>query len=133
MGSDFSYEDLSQGTMTEDYTAELLGFEELDGIECVKLKLLPTESGPSYDYLILLADKEDALTRKIEYFDDEGHLKTLYLNDFREIEDRKIAFKLEMKNHREGSRTLMEYESVTFAQKPEVWLFTKEALSREIR
>ncbi len=133
MGSDFSYEDLSMGSMVEDYTAELLGFEELDGINCVKLKLVPTESGPSYDHLVIWAVKENALTRKIEYFDEEGQLKTLYLTDFREVEDRKIAFKFEMKNHREGSRTLMEYESVTFAKKPEAWLFTKEALSREIR
>ncbi len=133
MGSDFSYEDLAQGSMTEDYRAELLGFEELDGVECVKLKLFPTESGPSYKYIILWAGKDDALSRKIEYYDDEGHLKTLYLSDFRTIEGRRLAFRMEMKNHRQSSRTVMEYESVTFAKKPEAWMFTRDALTREIK
>lgn len=133
MGSDFSYEDLSQGTMTEDYTAELLGYEDYEDLRCVKLKLVPTESGPSYAYLIIWADDKDCLSRKIEYYDEEGLLKTLYITDFKKVEDRMVAFKMEMKNHREGSRTLMETESVTFANKPEAWMFTKEALTREIK
>lgn len=133
MGSDFSYEDLSVGAMTEDYTPELLGIEEYEGKRCVKLKLIPTESGPSYEYLILWADDQDCLSQKIEYYDEEGLLKTLYITDFRKVEDRKFAFRMEMKNHREGSRTLMETESITFAEKPEVWIFTKEALTREIK
>ena len=133
MGSDFSYEDMSTGDMTEDYTAALLGYEELDNENCVKLKLTPSESGPSYDHLILWAGKDDALSRKIEYYDDEGHLKTLFLIDLKVIENRKVAMKMEMKNHREGSRTLMEYESITFTKKPEAWMFTKDALVREVR
>ncbi len=133
MGSDFSYEDLAQGSMTEDYTAEFLDYEELDNLDCVKLKLIPTESGPSYDHLILWANNDDALSRKIEYYDEDGHLKTLLLTDFREVEGRWLAFRMEMVNHRESSRTVMEYESITFAKKPESWMFTKDALTRVIK
>jgi len=133
MGSDFSYEDYAQGSMTEDYTPELIGIEDYDGTRCIKLKLVPTETGPSYEYLLLWANEQDKFSRKIEYFDEEGLLKTLYLLDFYEVEGRKIAFKMEMKNHRENSHTVMEYESITFAKKPEAWMFTKEALTREIK
>jgi len=133
MGSDFSYEDMSVGSMTEDYTAEVLPYEYYEGWRCGKLKLVPTESGPSYAYLILWAEHMDCLSRKIEYYDEDGLLKTLYLSDFYTIEGRKIAFKMEMKNHREGSRTLMEYDSVSFLNKPEAWIFTKDALTREIK
>ena len=42
MGSDFSYEDLAQGDFTEDYTAEVVGEEEIDGVLCVKLRAMPT-------------------------------------------------------------------------------------------
>ena len=132
MGSDFSYEDLAQGTLTEDYTAEIMGFEKLDATECVKLKLTPTKSGPSYAHLLLWAGVDDAFSRRIEYYDDEGHLKTLFITDFREVEGRKISFRFEMVNHREGSRTVMEYESISFAKKPEPWMFTLDALTREI-
>ena len=127
MGSDFSYEDLAQGDLLEDYTAELLGFEELDGTECVRLKCTPTESGPSYKYILIWAGKEDAFSRLIEYYDDEGHIKTLYLKDFREIEGRKTPFTMDMRNHREDSHTIMTTESITYAKDPEDWMFTKEA------
>lgn len=133
MGSDFSYEDMSQGNMAEDYNAELIGFEDLENISCVKLRLVPTESGPSYDHLLIWADKENALSRKIEYYDSEGLMKTLVLSDFREIEGRKIAFKFVMVNNREGSETAMQYQTVTFAAEPEDWIFTKEALDRDVK
>jgi hypothetical protein len=132
MGSDFSYEDMATGDLTEDYTAEVLGFEELDGIETVKLRCIPTESGPSYDHLVLWASVEDHLSRKIEYYDEEHHLKTLHLTDFQVIEDRKVAMKLEMVNHREGSKTLLETIEITFAEEPDPSLFTQAALSRRI-
>jgi hypothetical protein len=132
MGSDFSYEDMATGDLTEDYTAEVLGFEEVDGVETVRLRCTPTESGPSYDHLVLWASVEDNLTRKIEYYDEQHHLKTLLLSDIRVIEDRKVAMKLEMVNHREGSKTLLETIEITFAEEPDPSLFTQAALSRRI-
>ncbi len=133
MGSDFSYEDLGSGDMTEDYTAELLGDETLDDVPCVKLKCTPTESGPSYEHIIVWVGVEDYLPRKIDYYDDDGHLKTLTLSDFQTIEGRKLAMRMEMVNVREGSRTQMVQQSISFKDEPEPSLFTKEALSREIR
>jgi outer membrane lipoprotein-sorting protein len=133
MGSDFSYEDLGSGDMTEDYTAELLGEEILDDVPCAKLKCIPTESGPSYEYIIAWVGIEDYLPRKIDYYDDDGHLKTLTFSEFQTIEERKLAMKMEMVNVREGSRTLMIQKSISYKEEPESSLFTKEALSREIR
>ncbi|UCG87146.1 MAG: outer membrane lipoprotein-sorting protein [Gemmatimonadota bacterium] len=132
MGSDFSYEDLAMGDLSEDYAAELLGYEEVDGVESVKLHCTPTESGPSYDHLILWAGVADSLTRRIEYYDEEHHLKTLYLTEIRAVEGRKVAFRLEMVNHREGSKTVLEMVEVTFAGEPEASLFTKSALTRPL-
>ena len=133
MGSDFSYEDLAQGDLTEDYTAELRGEEELDGTMCVKLLAVPTPSGPSYDSLYIWASVDDKLSRRIEYFDDGEHAKTLFLTDFHVVDNRKTAFKMEMVNHREGSRTLFETVEVTFSEEPDPSLFTRAALTRRIR
>ncbi|NIM52953.1 MAG: outer membrane lipoprotein-sorting protein [Gemmatimonadales bacterium] len=133
MGSDFSYEDLAMGDLTEDYTAEVLGYEDLDGVETVKLRCVPTPSGPSYDHLILWASVDDHFSRRIEYYDEEHHLKTLYVSEFQVIEGRKTAMKLEMVNHREGSRTVLETVEITYAEEPDPSLFTKAALSRRIR
>jgi hypothetical protein len=133
MGSDFSYEDLAQGDITEDYTAEFRGREELDGTPCVKLLAIPTPSGPSYDSLYIWASVDDKLSRRIEYFDESEHTKTLYLSDFRVVDDRKTPFVMEMVNHREGSRTLMETVEMTFSIEPDPSLFTRAALTRRIR
>ncbi len=133
MGSDFSYEDLATGDFTEDYTATLAGQEEVDGVRCVKLLAIPTPSGPSYDSLYLWASMEDHLTRRIEYFEEDEHMKTLFLTEFEVIEDRKTALRVEMVNHREGSRTLMETVEITFADEPDPSLFTRATLTRRIR
>jgi len=133
MGSDFSYEDLASGEMTEDYTAEVLDYEKIDGVECVKLKCTPTESGPSYDHIILWAGVEDALTRKIDYYDDKGFLKTLTVTNFEEIEGRYMGLSFLMENVREGSHTFIEQDEMTFKVTPDPQMFSKSALTSEIR
>ena len=130
MGSDFSYQDLAMGDMTEDYTATVVTIEELDTTQCVKLRCTPTETGPSYDHLILWAAVADSLSRRIEYYDDEGLLKTLHLSDFRLIDGRQMAMRMEMINDREGSRTVMKTESMNLSEEPDPALFTKRSLTR---
>lgn len=132
MGSDFSYEDMASGDFTEDYTGELLGYEEMESVQCVKLKCTPTPSGPSYDYIILWAGKEDALTRRVEYYEEGEHLKTLYISDFREIEGRTVAMRVEMVSEQKDSRTVMETEEITFAEAPDPSIFTQAALTRPL-
>ncbi len=129
MGSDFSYEDLSQGDMVEDYTAEVLFKDKVEGVECVKLKCVPTESGPSYEFLYVWTSLEDHMSRLIEYYDEDGLIKTLYIRDYKRVEDRKTAMVMEMVNNREGSRTVMEYLSISYRDDPGASLFTIEALS----
>ncbi len=133
MGSDFSYEDMAAGDLQEDYTATFLGEETLDKTPCIKLELKPTESGPSYDYLILWVAKEDSLTRKIDYFDEQGLMKTLTISDLTVIDGKKIVQKMRMDNKRENSWTLMEYKSISFKTQPPEWYFTQSALSKDIK
>jgi hypothetical protein len=132
MGSDFSYEDMASGDFEKDYTAEVLGYEDLDGERMVKLKCTPTPSGPSYEYIIIWAGVDDALTRKIEYYDDGDLLKTLYLTDFTEIEGRTVAMNFEMVSNQKDSRTLMETLEITFDIDPDPSLFTQAALTRPL-
>ncbi len=132
MGSDFSYEDMASGDFSDDYDSELLGYENYEGVRCVKLKCTPTPEGPSYDHIILWADTEHALTRKIEYYDEDGHMKTLFIADLREVEGRTMAFHVEMVSHRKDSRTVIATEEITFAVEPDQSLFTQAALTRRL-
>ena len=131
MGSDFSYEDLATGDLTDDYTAVFVGIEQCNGDSCVHLSCTPTESGPSYHHIEIWAGNDDYLTRRIEYYDEDGHLKTLYVSDFKMIDGRKVAMNLEMKNLRDGSRTVMLQKEISLTQEPDPVLFTKQALSRD--
>jgi len=133
MGSDFSYRDLSQGDLVEDYAATLLGEDEIDGVPCVKLDCVPTESGPGYERVVIWAGKGDALCRRIDYHDGKGLLKRLILSDFRETGGRLLPFRYEMSNLREGSRTVMEQTSLDLETVPDPGLFTQAALARELR
>lgn len=130
MGSDFSYEDLATGDLTDDYIADLLDNKTADGIKCIRLRCVPTDKGPSYDHIIIWAGIEDSLIRLIEYYDEEGLLKTLHIDDFQQVEGRKVAMKLQMINAREDSHTIMNTESITFDFEPDLSLFTKKHLSR---
>ncbi len=132
MGSDFSYEDMAMGDFEEDYTPEFLGFEDIDGTRCVKLKCVPTESGPSYDHIIIFADEENSLTRQIDYFDENGHLKSLFLTEFTVFGSHTVATNILMVSHREGSQTKMTIDTIDFDSPPSSSIFTKDALSREI-
>jgi len=80
-GSDFSYEDMSGGNIEEDYTYTRLKDEKIDGIECYKFELIPTESGPHYSKMILWADKEIFITLRIDYYEKEELLKRLICSD----------------------------------------------------
>jgi len=130
MGSDFSYQDLAQGRLTEDFNSEFIGPEELDATACVKLRMTPTESGPSYDHLLLWAGRDDTLSRRIDYFDEDGVIKTLTLSDYRKIDGRLLPLRYEMTNLREGSRTVMSMDSLSLKVEPDPELFTKAALER---
>lgn len=132
MGSDFSYEDLAQGEFSEDYQAEYAGEQELDGEPVVRLRCTPTPDGPSYDHVIIYASTVDNLTRKVEYFDEDGPMKTLTLGEFKVVDGRKTAHVMTMVNHRENSRTVMRIREIRYDEEPDASLFTKAALARRL-
>jgi Outer membrane lipoprotein-sorting protein len=132
MGSDFSYEDLAQGDLEEDYEATVLEETTVDDEPVVKLELIPTESGPSYAKVILYASTRDHISRLIEYYDEDGHEKTLYLLDFKTVDGVKSAHTMRMDNLREGSSTSMTVLEISYASEPDAFLFTKAALSRTL-
>ncbi len=85
MGSDFSNDDLVQGTSTvDDYDHTLLGTETVDGHECYKIELIPHPETPVvYDKVIYWVSKEHYLPVKVENYDDFGELASTM--NFREI------------------------------------------------
>lgn len=129
-GSDFAYEDMAGGTIEEDYTYKLLGEEKVEQSQCYKFELIPTESGPHYSKLILWADKEKFITRKIDYYEDDELLKRLKCSDIKLVDKHWVAMKLVMKNLQEGGETLMEIDEIEFDIKLDDDIFTSKNLKR---
>lgn len=129
-GSDFSYEDMSGGSIEEDYNYTLLGEEAIDGRDCYKFELIPKPSGPSYKKLIVWADKERFISLRIDYYEDEGLSKRLLLTDIKLIDGHWYANNMKMVNILEGGETLMETVDIKFDLDLDDNLFSTQSLKR---
>jgi outer membrane lipoprotein-sorting protein len=129
-GSDFAYEDLSSGSIAEDYSYTLLGEEEIEGAKCYKFELIPTKSGPYYSKLIYWADKERFITKRVDYYESDELLKRLSCYDFQQIDGHWIAMRLVMTNLKEGGETVMETVEIEFDLDLNDDLFTTNNLKR---
>ena len=137
-GSDFAYEDMAGGSIEEDYTFALIGRDEVGELEvedtpCHVLELVPTESGPHYSRLVLWADSERHLTRRIDYYEDGRLLKRLTTSGVRQIGDHWWAMRMVMENLQEGGRTAMETLEIDFDVDLPDRLFTTSGLKRRSR
>lgn len=129
-GSDFSYEDMSSGSIEEDYTYALLDEEKIDGTSCYKFELIPTESGPHYSKLIYWGDKERFLTVRIDYYEDGELLKRLKCYDVKKIDGHWYQMKLVMADLQEGGETVMETTEIKFDIDLDDKIFTTGNLKR---
>jgi len=129
-GSDFSYEDLASGSIEEDYTYTLLGEEKIEGRNCYKFELIPTESGPHYSKLIYWGDKERFLTMQVDYYEEGELLKRLKCYDIKRIEGHWYQMKLVMTNLKEGGETVMETTEIKFDIDLDDKIFTTGYLKR---
>jgi outer membrane lipoprotein-sorting protein len=130
MGSDFSYEDIAGGNYKEKFTFKLLPDENIDGVDCFKLELIPTPKGPDYKKLLTWVDKNTWFGKKTEYYDANGLLKTLSITETKMVEGRLVPWTIIMINNQSGGKTEMFTRSMTFSEKTPEWMFTEEGLKR---
>lgn len=114
MGTDFSFEDMSQSAYAQDYTARILTEKAGQYV----LELTPRSGAEvSYGKLVLLADKANYVFRRIEYYSTTGRLqKILTVDDVREINGYWVGRKMEMRNMKDEHRTVLELKEVKFDQ-----------------
>lgn len=130
MGSDFSYQDFAMGDYHERFTATLLGEESVDGESCYKLELIPTNKGPTYARELLWVAESDYVTRRVDYYDDEGLLKRLTIDEVRVVDGRPTAWRMTMDALRDGGQTVVEMIEVDYRTVPPENLFTQQGLRR---
>jgi outer membrane lipoprotein-sorting protein len=128
MGTDFSYEDLSQTSYSEDYEVSAvsrgtgsytLTLERKDGADV------------SYTRLVMELSDADWVARKIDYFDESGErIKTYTATEVRQIDGYAYVTRMEMVTWRSGHRTVLELEELLLDSGLSDDLFTQRSLKR---
>jgi outer membrane lipoprotein-sorting protein len=137
-GSDFSYEDLELFDDIRDWTERdaasrlVKDPDVVDGVPCAVIELVPQGKDLEYGRFVVWLDKEASVFRRVEFYDrrDDRLLKTLLLSDFRTVEGIPTPYRLEMRNERKGTRTVMEFSEVRYNQGLDDELFTQRTLER---
>ncbi len=118
MGSDFTNDDLVEGTSTaDDYEHRLLGEESINGHNCYKIELIPHPETPVvYDKVIYWVSKEYYLPVKVENYDDFGGLaSTMNFRDFKTMGGRTVPAVIEMiPADRDGHKTIITTHKTEF-------------------
>jgi hypothetical protein len=137
VGTDFSYEDLAIMADVLDWgenqaRAALAGSETVDGHLCdiIELAVLPA-ADVSYGAVRLWLGRDDQVVRKYAFLDARGQLaKTLLLSDVRDVAGIPAAHRLDMRNERTGSHTLVELAELKYNVGLDDDVFTQRRLEK---
>lgn len=130
MGTDFTYDDMGGREVDED-THELLGHDEIDGINCYKVQSISVDKNNMYSKKIGWVIPEKWVVFKVDFYDKKGKLlKELRASDFREVSNIWTSFKLHMNNISKNHQTVIEVEDMKYNIEIENQVFTKTTLQR---
>ncbi len=111
-GSDFSYQDIQNWDYEKDFSLKILGYENIEDVNCFKIEMIPTKTGPDYSKMIIWVDKEKFFMLRADYYEDDEILKRLTILNLEKLDKHWIAKKMLMKNLQDGGETLIETISI---------------------
>lgn len=131
MGTDFTYEDMSQSVYADDYTAEELSTQNGQ----FQLTLSPKpDADVSYQKLRLFADASTYVLRKVEYYTRaEEKSKELTYDEVEQIQGYWTAKTMRMNSLEENHETNLELSDIRFDQGLSDDQFSERSLKRPIR
>ncbi|MCF7823910.1 MAG: outer membrane lipoprotein-sorting protein [Candidatus Marinimicrobia bacterium] len=132
-GSDFTYEDMGGGDVfLKKFIPKYLGEENKNEALCWKVELIGIqEEEPPYPRIIMWARKSDYAPVYLDYYDESGfNMKSLSLEDIKDVEGYPTAMKMIMTDHKERSSTSMETLEVTYKWEPPKDFFSERNLQK---
>lgn len=134
MGSDFTNDDLiKESSVIHDYEHSIVGEEELQGLPCYKIQLIPKpDAAVVWGKLFVWISKEKYIELKIEFFDeDELMVSTQILSDIKELGGRTIPCHLEMiPADEEGKKTVIQIKSADYTTEIKESFFSQQNMKR---
>jgi outer membrane lipoprotein-sorting protein len=118
MGSDFSYEDMTETAeeLRKEYKVKLLGEEALAETQCYVLELESKVENKTYFFIITWVDKKTFIGLKVEFYAKSRKLlKVLTVEDIKSFKKRFYPTKVTMEDKlRKNSKTEMIIKNIEF-------------------
>ena len=137
LGTDFTYEEIKKEQKVElsDYRFTLTGRETVDGHDTLVVEGLPANEEVArelgYSRVVWRVDPVIWMSRLSDYYDLGGnHLKTIHLEEVREIDGILTAMKVFARNHKTGHSTRLTFAEVDYKVDVNDSLFAKNRLRR---
>ena len=137
VGTDFSYEDIKQGTKfaVEDYNFTTLGREEVDGHACFVLEAIPVSEQVKrelgYTKVKFWIDAKLWIPRKGEFWDKRDRfLKTVHTRGIREVEGIWTPHRYEAHNEQSGHKTFLDVLNTDYTPGFSEELFSERGMRR---
>jgi outer membrane lipoprotein-sorting protein len=134
MGSDFTNDDLvKQSSIVVDYTHNLLGEENVRGMDCYKIELIPHEDAAVvWGKIISWVTKDSFDLWQSEYYDEDGYLvNTQHAYDIKTFGDRDIPSRMEIiPADKENQKTILLITQSTFNAPIDDSFFSKQNMKK---
>ncbi len=134
MGSDFTNDDLVRESSTvNDYSHKLLGSEKIDGRDCYRIELVPTEKAAVvWGKVLLWIDKQDFMQLKTEFYDEDGYLvNTMIGKDVKTLGGKLLPARLEViPADKPNHKTIIEYSTLEFDKPIKTDFFSVQNMKR---
>ncbi|MAO64293.1 MAG: hypothetical protein CL666_04785 [Balneola sp.] len=131
MGTDFTYEDMSRSSYSEDYLARDMSMQNGQ----YRLLLEPKSGADvNYHHLVIFADTSNYVLRKVEFYNrEEEKTKELTINDVENIDGYWMGKTMSMKSLEENHETVLKLSDIRFDQGLSDSEFSQRTLKRPIR
>lgn len=126
VGSHFYYEDLTNNDIS-DFEHSYLGEKKIEDDDCHKVKAVKIKGTKVYEYVILYIRKSDSFLKRIEFFEKQGHTKTLTNSKIEKVEGILVARKIEMVRADKSGKTVLYLKAISFDKSISDSLFSIEA------
>lgn len=134
MGSDFTNDDLvKMNSLVDEYTHKLLGEDQIDGLDCYKIELIPKpNSSVVWGKINLWVSKVEYYQMKGEYFNEDFELvNTMEASEITQFDDRKLPAKLVMTPlNKPGNQTIMVNKNLKFSIDIKEDFFSQQNMKR---
>jgi outer membrane lipoprotein-sorting protein len=117
MGSDFTNDDLTKESETDDYDYTLLGHEEKGSYKLYKIECIPKpDSAVVWGKVLQWIREDNYLPYRVEFYDEKGKMvKYLDYADYKTLGGRVIPTRWVMKNtSKEGNSTIVQINRMEF-------------------